>query len=95
MSNTCYGEHKNKVAGYGRQIRNITLSNDCPQYFLRTDHISRPKDFTPIPKQVASRKAGIEASYVLPGGAAIFGEQPEEGRSYSKIKMNNQVSTPV
>lgn len=92
VSNTCYDVHSKKVSGYGRAIRNISVSPDCPNSFFRTEHIIRPKDFTPAPKEIASRKAGVEASYVLPGGSS-FSEQPLKGRRYTKLYTNNQVCT--
>ena len=90
MSNTCYAAHTKKVHGYGRSVRNITVSHDCPEEFIRTDHLTRPKDFVPAPKEFASRKAGVEAGYVLPGGSS-FREQPTRGRQYDKIKIDKQV----
>lgn len=90
VSDTCYNVHSKYVSGYGRAIRNISVSPDCPQEFFRTEHMERPKDFTPAPKEVASRKAGVEASYVLPGGNRVV-EQPLHGRRYEKLYCDKQL----
>lgn len=92
VSATPYDTLSKNVGGYGRKVRGITLSPDCPVEFIRTEHLARPRDFTPAPKEIASRKAGVEASYVLPGGSS-YTEQPIHGRSYSKFNMENRVSS--
>eukprot|EP00603_Paraphysomonas_imperforata_P012914 CAMPEP_0114474288 /NCGR_PEP_ID=MMETSP0104-20121206/13485_1 /TAXON_ID=37642 ORGANISM="Paraphysomonas imperforata, Strain PA2" /NCGR_SAMPLE_ID=MMETSP0104 /ASSEMBLY_ACC=CAM_ASM_000202 /LENGTH=218 /DNA_ID=CAMNT_0001648629 /DNA_START=46 /DNA_END=702 /DNA_ORIENTATION=+ len=90
VSGTCYDAHSKYVSGYGRAIRNISVSPDCPPEFFRTEHMERPRDFTPAPKEVASRKAGVEASYVLPGGSRVV-DQPLNGRRYEKLYSNKQL----
>ena len=64
-----------------------------PPEFKRTEHLQRPEDFTAAKHTAASRKPGLEAAYVLPGGLNLLSsEQPSHARTIKKYNYQNQVS---
>lgn len=90
VSKSPFEAHSKKVSGYGRQIQNISISQDCPTTFIQTDHLKRPIDAKPLPREFASRRTSSEGALVLPGGTYLE-EQPTHGRKYVKIKLDNQL----
>ena len=43
-----------KTVGYGRRILRCAVSDDLPTHFVRTEHIKRPEDLKPLPREVVT-----------------------------------------
>lgn len=85
VSQSPWDAKADKTAGYGRPILRCAISDDMPVYFPRTEHLKRPEDIKPLPKENFAASASIQASLVLPGATSTLASRPAHGNRVRRL----------